>query len=90
MASSILNQFEAMSLNSVVAGFSFASALAWMDAVRWFITHTIKVSGSGGKYYLLSAMFTTFLAIVIFMVLSRVAKNVAIKEPQSAMYAVTR
>ena len=90
MASSILTQFEAMSLNSVVAGFSFVSAIAWMDVVRWFITHTIKVSGSGGKYYLLSAMFTTILAIIVFMILSRVAKNVVIKEPQSAMYAVTR
>ena len=90
MASSIINQFEAMSLNSVVAGFSFASAIAWMDVVRWIITHTIKVSGSGGKYYLLSAVFTTVLAIIVFMILSRVAKNVAIKEPQPAMYAVTR
>jgi hypothetical protein len=31
----ISRELETQSLNSVVAGFSFAAALSWMDLVRW-------------------------------------------------------
>jgi len=32
-------QVESQSLNAVVAGFAFASAIAWMDVVRYLIFH---------------------------------------------------
>lgn len=89
---SIALQLESQSLNSIVAGFSFASAIAWMDVVRWLISQIVQVNKSGGQYYLLSALFTTLLSIVVFMVVKTVIKGgeVKVKEPQSPMYAVTR
>ena len=90
MLTGVANQLEAQSLNSIVAGFSFASAIAWMDVVRWIISQIVQVNKSGGQYYILSALFTTLLAILVFMLTKAVAKNVDIKEPSSPMYAVTR
>jgi hypothetical protein len=86
---SIALQLEAQSLNSIVAGFSFASAIAWMDVVRWIISQVVLVSKNGGQYYVLSALFTTLLAIVVYMVIKAVAVNVKIREPADVTYAVT-
>jgi hypothetical protein len=86
--SAILGNFESQSLNSIVAGFSFASAIAWMDVVRWIITNLIKVNRSSGSFILLAAVLTTVLSIVVFMVLSRLSPKV--QQPQSPIYAVTR
>jgi hypothetical protein len=90
MISSIALQLESQSLNSIVAGFSFASAIAWMDVVRWIISQVVVVSKNGGQYYVLSALFTTLLAIVVYMVIKALARNVKINEPSPAVYAVTR
>jgi hypothetical protein len=81
-------QLETMSLNSVVAGFSFASAIAWMDVVRWIISQVVKVNKNGGQYYIISALFTTLLAILVYMIISIVAKNIKINQSQP-VYAVT-
>jgi hypothetical protein len=86
--SAILGTFESQSLNSIVAGFSFASAIAWMDVVRWIIANLIKVNRSSGSFILLAAVLTTVLSIVVFMVLSRLSPKV--QQPQSPIYAVTR
>lgn len=86
--SAILGTFESQSLNSIVAGFSFASAIAWMDVVRWIIANLIKVNRSSGSFILLAAVLTTILSIVVFMVLSRLSPKV--QQPQSPIYAVTR
>lgn len=88
--SGIALQLEAQSVNSIIAGFSFASAIAWMDVVRWAISQIVQVNKNGGQYYLLSAIFTTLLAIVVFMLAKAFIKNVEIKEPGQVMYAVTR
>lgn len=90
MISSIALQLESQSLNSIVAGFSFASAIAWMDVVRWIISQVVQVSKNGGQYYVLSALFTTLLAIVVYMVIKAVAYNVKIRDPADVTYAVTR
>lgn len=90
MIGSIALQLESQSLNSIVAGFSFASAIAWMDVVRWIISQVVQVSKNGGQYYVLSALFTTLLAIVVYMVIKAVAVNVKIREPTDVTYAVTR
>ena len=86
--SAILGNFESQSLNSIVAGFSFASAIAWMDVVRWIIANLIKVNKSSGSFILLAAVLTTVLSIVVFMVLSRLSPKV--QQPQSPIYAVSR
>jgi hypothetical protein len=87
--SSVALQLEAQSLNSVVAGFSFAAAVAWMDAVRFMISQVVQVSKNGGQYYVLSAIFTTLLSILVYMTIKALVTNVQIKEPGSPIYAVT-
>lgn len=87
---SVALQLEAQSLNSIVAGFSFAAAVAWMDAVRYLISQVVQVSKNGGQYYILSALFTTLLSILVYMVLKALVTNVKINEPSAPMYAVTR
>ena len=86
--SAILGTFESQSLNSIVAGFSFASAIAWMDVVRWIIANLIKVNKSSGAFTVLAAVLTTLLSIVVYMLLSKVSPKV--QQPQSAIYAITR
>jgi len=53
----ISRELETQSLNSVVAGFSFAAALSWMDLVRWTIHQVVKVQKNGGMNYALTALF---------------------------------
>ena len=89
LLSSVALQVEAQSLNSIVAGFSFASAIAWMDVVRFIISQVVQVSKNGGQYYVLSALFTTLLAIVVYLAIKAVARNVMINEPTNPIYAVT-
>lgn len=84
----IRNELETQSLNSVVAGFSFAAALSWMDLVRWTIHQVVKVQKNGGLNYALTAFFTTLLSVIVYMVISRISKRV--QKPAPAVYAVTR
>lgn len=89
---SVALQLEAQSLNSIVAGFSFASAIAWMDFVRFVISRIVQVSKDGASYYALAALFTTLIAIIVYMIVKTVAFNVTIRDPstQQPIYAVTR
>jgi hypothetical protein len=80
-------QFEAQALNSVVAGFSFAAALAWMEVVRWTLSKFIDSPKNGASYVFLTAILTTLLSIIVYLVLSRVSKRVV--EPQQPVYAIT-
>lgn len=89
LLSNVALQLEAQSLNSVVAGFSFASAIAWMDVVRFIISQVVQVSKNGGQYYVLSALFTTLLSIIVYLAIKALAFNVKIKEPTQPVYAVT-
>lgn len=92
MASSMLSiatMVESQALNAVVAGFSFASAVAWMDVVRWIISKVVNISKNGGNYYLITALATTLLAVFVFIIIKAVAVNVEINQTQP-VYAVTR
>lgn len=84
----ISRELEAQSLNAVVAGFSFAAALSWMDLVRWSIHQVIKVQKNGGLNYALTALFTTLLSVVVYMVVSRLSSRV--RKPSPVVYAVSR
>ena len=85
--SMILSTFESQSLNAVVAGFSFASAIAWMDVVRWIIANLIKVNKTSGAFTLLAAVLTTLLAVVVFIIIKKVSPG--IRQPSQPVYAVT-
>ncbi len=84
----VATQLQTQSLNAVVAGFAFASAIAWMDVIRYLVSNIVQVSKNGGQYYLISALFTTLLSIIVFMLVKRFVKP-DLKEP-SVTYAVTR
>jgi len=85
----VANLVESQSLNAVIAGFSFASAIAWMDVVRWLIgkISTGNMNKTTGTYYLLTALLTTILAVLVFIFIKSISQ-VDIKDPQT-VYAVT-
>jgi len=84
----IASQVRSQSLQSVVGGFSFAAAIAWMDAVRWMISQVVKVQKNGGAYFVLTALFTTLLAVLAFTLVNLAQPD--IKKPQEPIYAVAR
>lgn len=84
----VSRELETQSLNSIVAGFSFAAALSWMDLVRWGITQLVKVPKNSGSHYVFTAILTTLLSIVVYLVISRLSTRV--KKPVTPLYAVTR
>jgi len=84
----VTRELESQSLNAIVAGFSFAAALSWMDLVRWIVNQFVKVNKNGGMNYTLTAMLTTLLSILVYIGISRVSKRV--QKPAQPMYAITR
>ena len=56
---------------SITTGFFFATAIAWVDVIRWVVSQMVSVARNGGNYYLLSAVFTTLLSIVVVLMLNR-------------------
>jgi len=69
----VSQELESQSLNAIVAGFSFAAALSWMDLVRWLVNQVVKVNKNGGMNYTLTALFTTLLSIVVYLGVSRMS-----------------
>jgi tetrahydromethanopterin S-methyltransferase subunit C len=78
---------EEQSLNTVVAGFSFAAALAWMDVVRSIVSSVVSAQKNGIMNSTLTAIITTLLSVVIFLVVSRLSKRVV--KPTPPVFAVT-
>lgn len=75
------------SLNFVVAGFSFAAAVAWMDLIRWAVANVVKVKQNGAIYFLLTALLTTLISVLVFVIVNRFNGKVTKQQP---VYAVTR
>jgi uncharacterized membrane protein YkvI len=86
---SLATTIEAQGLNSLVGGFSFASALAWYGVVQAIIEKYVK-QGPGIQAHLIAALLTTLLSILVFMLLKRFITNVEVKEPGQPMFAITR
>jgi uncharacterized membrane protein required for colicin V production len=84
----VTRELESQSLNAIVAGFSFAAALSWMDLVRWLVNQVVKVNKNGGMNYTLTALFTTLLSILVYVGISRVSTRV--QKPTQPIFAVTR
>lgn len=92
MASTVLGlatTVEAQGLNSIIMGFSFASALAWYEVVKGLVATLIKRSGDL-KGDVIAALLTTLLAVLVYMIIKALVKNVDIKEPSQTLFAVTR
>jgi hypothetical protein len=62
--------------------------MSWMDFVRWSITQIIKVPKNGGAQYALTAVLTSLLSVVVFLVISRITGKTA--KPAQPVYAITR
>ena len=84
----VTQELQTQTLNSIVGGFSFAAAMSWMDFVRWVVTQVVKVPKNGGAQYAITALLTTLLSVIVFMVISRV--NGRVKKPAQPVFAVTR
>jgi len=84
----LTRELQTQSLNSVVAGFSFAAAISWLDLVRWAINQVISVQKNGGLHYGLTALFTTLLSVIVYLVISRLSPTV--QKPSGPVYAITR
>jgi di/tricarboxylate transporter len=84
----VSQELETQSLNSIVAGFSFAAAMSWMDLVRWFIQQVVKVPKNGGTQYALTAILTTLLSIAVYLIIASISTRVS--KPAQPVYAVTR
>ena len=84
----LTKELQSQSLNSVVAGFSFAAAISWLDLVRWAINQIVRVQKNGGLHYGPTALFTTLLSVIVYLVIARFSPGV--KKPVAPVYAVTR
>ena len=84
----VTQELETQSLNAIIAGFSFAAAMSWIDVTRWITQQLIKMPRNGGAYYTLTAIATTLLSIIVYMVISRVSSRVS--KPVQPVFAVTR
>ena len=84
----VTQELETQSLNAIVAGFSFAAAMSWMDLVRWVINQVIKIPKNGGSQYALTAILTTLLSIVVFMIVSGISTRVS--KLATPVYAISR
>ena len=78
---------EEQSLNTVVAGFSFAAAIAWMDVVRAIVSQVIPGKNNGLLNSSVVALLTTLLSVVVFMLLQRMSARVV--RPAQPVFAVT-
>ena len=84
----VTQELRSQTLNSIVGGFSFAAAMAWMDFVRWSITQLVRTPKNGGAQYALTALMTTLISVIVFMVISRI--NGRVKKPAQPVFAITR
>ena len=84
----VARELEGQSLNAIVAGFSFAAALSWVDLVRWVVNQVVKVNKNGGMNYTLTALFTTLLSIFVYLAMSRMSSKV--QKPQQPVFAITK
>ena len=82
----ITGELESQSLNSVVSGFSFAAAIAWMDFVRWAITQVVKINKTSGANYALTAFITTLISVLVFVLARLISKRVV--KPEKPVYAI--
>jgi len=84
----VTQELQTQTLNSIVGGFSFAAAMSWMDFIRWAITQIVKVPKNGGFQYALTALLTSLLSVIVFLVIAQI--NSTIKKPAQPVFAVSR
>jgi hypothetical protein len=92
MASTLVSaavEVESFALNAVVGSLFFTASLSILDLVRFWVSMLIQVPKNTGSFFLITALLTTLLAVLGFMLIKFAARNVTIQKP-TAVYAVTR
>ena len=84
----VTQELETQSLNAIIAGFSFAAAMSWVDVTRWMTQQLVKMPRNGGAHYTLTAIATTLLSIIVYLIISRVSSRVS--KPAQPVFAITR
>lgn len=79
--------FETQSLTAVVAGFSFAAALSWMDLIRWLLSQVVKGKNNSGISLSATAIVTTILSVIVYNLVSMARPRIQQSQP---VFAVTR
>ena len=82
----VSKQLESQSLNALSSGFFFAEALAWMEVSRSVIGQFIRGNKNGVLPMTLTALATTLLSILVFMVITAISPK--IERPKMPVYAV--
>lgn len=82
----VSKQLETQSLTALSQGFFFAAALSWMDVSRWVIGQFVKGNKNGGVPLTLTAIATTLLSILVFLIISTLSPKVT--RPAQPVYAV--
>lgn len=82
----VSKQLETQSLTALTQGFFFAAALSWMDVSRWVIGQFVKGNKNGGVPLTLTAIATTLLSILVFLIISTLSPKVS--RPSQPVYAV--
>jgi hypothetical protein len=75
------------SFQSLNLGFMLAAALAWNEAVKFFISRSIRLNRGSPYYFIYYALSTTLLAAIVFTI-TRKYIDTSISKP-NVMYAVT-
>lgn len=76
VANQVLQEVKSNSLNAVVGGFAFASAIAWLDVVRWMVSSFIDMPKTSGPYFVVSALLTTLVSVLVYMIISRMVADI--------------
>lgn len=82
-------EVETVALNSIVGATGLVAALSWLDAVRALVSMIIKVPRDGFMFFIVTALLTTLLSVLTYMIIKATARNVKIQKP-SQVFAVTR
>jgi ABC-type amino acid transport system permease subunit len=92
MASSLVSaavEIESFALNAIVGSLAFTASLSWLDFVRAMVSAVINVPRNTNSFFLITALLTTLLSVLAYMLIKFAARNVTIQKP-SNVYAVTR
>lgn len=92
MASTLVStavEVESFALNAVVGSLFFTASLSILDLVRFWVSMLIQVPKNTGSFFLITSLLTTLLAVVGYMLIKALARNVTIQKP-GVVYALTK
>ena len=92
MASTIVSaavEVESFALNAIVGSLALTASLSWLDFVRAIVSMLVKVPKDTTQFFLITALLTTLLSVIVYMIIKMTARNVVINKPNT-IYAVTR